>query len=93
MPTRERLLVSLACAVAFAVSEGFCRPPRMSIHRPISIAYAVPRGGPRMPSRASSPTAWGASLGHPIIVENVTGAGGSIGVGRAVQSETRWLHA
>jgi tripartite-type tricarboxylate transporter receptor subunit TctC len=36
--------------------------------------------------RAFSPTAWAGSLGQSVIVENVAGAAGGIGVGRVVRA-------
>ena len=43
-------------------------------------------------SRASWPSACGHRSARPVMIENVTGAGGTIGVGRVVQRGARRLH-
>ncbi|HEX9471783.1 MAG TPA: tripartite tricarboxylate transporter substrate-binding protein, partial [Bradyrhizobium sp.] len=54
--------------------------------RPITIIVAFPAGGPSdtlariMAERMQGP------LGQPVIVENVTGAAGNIGVGRVARA-------
>src|SRR5262245_9119426 len=55
--------------------------------RPITIIVPFAAGGPSdaMP-RVLAERMKGA-LGQPVLIENVTGAGGSIGVGRAVRAD------
>ena len=60
--------------------------------RPITIIVGFAAGGPTDTGARIPAEHMKATLGQPVIVENVTGANGSIGVGRAARS-TRWLHA
>jgi len=84
MPTQERLLVSLACAVAFAVSGSAAA--QVYPTRPITMVVPFPAGGPTDVIARIVADRMRGSLGQPIIVENVTGAGGSIGVGRVARA-------
>src|SRR5215204_3989347 len=84
MPTRERLLVSLVCAVAFAVSGSAAA--QVYPTRPITMVVPSPAGGPTDVIARIVADRMRGSLGQPIIVENVTGAGGSIGVGRVARA-------
>jgi len=54
--------------------------------RPITMIVGVAAGGPTDTIARIMAEAMRASLGQPIIVENVTGAGGSIAVGRVVRA-------
>ena len=61
--------------------------------RPITIIVPFPAGGPTDTlARIFAEYAKG-PLGQPVIVENVAGAGASIGIGRAVAAAARRLHA
>src|SRR5215204_1924160 len=84
MPTRERLLVSLACAVAFAVSGSAAA--QVYPTRPITMVVPFPAGGPTDVIARIAADRMRGSLGQSIIVENVTGASGSIGVGRVARA-------
>jgi tripartite-type tricarboxylate transporter receptor subunit TctC len=54
--------------------------------RPITIIVPFPAGGPTDTLARIMGDHMKASLGQPLVVENVTGAGATIGVGRAVQA-------
>jgi tripartite-type tricarboxylate transporter receptor subunit TctC len=76
------LLAALAmiCGSSAAQAQGYPS-------RPITMLVPFPAGGPtdtlgRIISKGMRP-----SLGQTIVIENVTGAGSTIGVGRAAQAE------
>src|SRR3954469_3387917 len=52
--------------------------------KPLTIIVPFAAGGPSDAMSRILGERMKASLGQPILVENVTGAGGSVGVGRAV---------
>src|SRR3954447_25152451 len=54
--------------------------------RPITIIVPFAAGGPSDAMARVLAEQMRTSLGQPLVIENVTGAGGSIGVGRAVHS-------
>src|SRR5438105_11562045 len=54
--------------------------------RPITIIVPFAAGGPSDAMARVLAERMRTSLGQALVIENVTGAGGSIGVGRAVQS-------
>jgi tripartite-type tricarboxylate transporter receptor subunit TctC len=80
MLARRTLLVSLACA---AVS-GHIATASAQVYptRPIAMVVPFPAGGPTDTIARVMSERLSASLGQPVIVENVTGAAGTIGTGR-----------
>ena len=72
------LAVALGC-VTGAHAQGYPS-------RPITIIVPFPAGGPTDTLTRILGERMRVSLGQPMIVENVTGAGASIGVGRAAQA-------
>jgi len=54
--------------------------------RPITLIVPFPPGGSTDVAARIMADKMGASLGQPVIVENVGGAGGSIGVGRLARA-------
>ena len=54
--------------------------------RPVSIIVPFPAGGPNDTLARILAERMKSALGQPVLVENVTGAGASIGVGRAAQA-------
>ena len=61
-------------------------PPRRPIRpKPITIVVPFAAGGPTATIGAPPPRLR-ASLGQPVLVESATGAGGTIGVGRAARA-------
>lgn len=84
MPTRKMLLASLVGA-ATLISDGNALAQDYP-SRPITLIVPFPAGGPadtigRIVAEGMRPP-----LGRPVIVENVGGASGSIGVGRAARA-------
>ncbi len=62
------------------------RAPKISRRVPITIIVPFSAGGPSDAMARILAERMKATLGETVLVENVTGAGGSIGVGRAVRS-------
>ena len=54
--------------------------------RPVSIIVPFSAGGPTDTIARIMAERMSRSLGQPVLVENVTGAGGNIGVGRVVRA-------
>ncbi len=80
----NKLLLVAACAVACHAAAGAQAQPYPS--RPITMIVPLAAGGStdviaRVMAEGMRPV-----LGQPVVVENVTGAGGSIGVGRVARS-------
>src|SRR5260370_4591911 len=86
MKLPRRRFLQLACGVAaLPAFSGMANAQSYPV-RPITIIVAFPAGGPSdtlariMAERMQGP------LGQPVIVENVTGAAGNIGVGRVARA-------
>ena len=86
MKTMSRALAFAAALVCanFACSIG-ARAQDYPSH-PITMIVPFPAGGPTDTLGRILGEGMRLSLGQPIIVENVTGAGSTIGVGRAAQA-------
>ena len=78
------LFLALAVANAFANASEALAQTYPS--RPITIVVPFPVGGSIDTVARVVGERMRASLGQPVIVENVTGAGGSIGVGRVAHA-------
>lgn len=78
-----RLLVAAALAVGLQIASATAQDYPS---RPITIIVPFPAGGPTDTLARIMGDHMKASLGQPLVVENVTGAGATIGVGRAVQA-------
>jgi tripartite-type tricarboxylate transporter receptor subunit TctC len=77
----------MACALAFAVLCGIGGAAAQSYPtRPIIMNVPYPPGGPTDTLGRIFAERLRVSLGQPVVVENVGGAAGSIGVGRAVRA-------
>jgi tripartite-type tricarboxylate transporter receptor subunit TctC len=79
-----RLWIAFACAVAL----GFTAGARAEVYpsRPVTVIVPFAAGGPTDSLMRVLAEPMRASLGQPLIIENVTGATGSIGVARVVQA-------
>ena len=66
--------------------ERSARRPKTFPSRPITIIVPFSAGGPSDAMARILAERMKATLGETVLVENVTGAGGSVGVGRAVRS-------
>ena len=85
MLTRRLLLASLASAAILAIITNASAQGYPS--RPITMVVPFAAGGPGDTLARSLAEPMRSSLGQTIIIENVTGAGGSIGVGRVARAE------
>jgi tripartite-type tricarboxylate transporter receptor subunit TctC len=83
-PVRQWLAALLAATVMFGSTAALAGQPYPS--RPITMIVPFPAGGATDTLARYLAEQMRAILGQPIITENVAGAAGSIGVGRAVRS-------
>jgi tripartite-type tricarboxylate transporter receptor subunit TctC len=79
---RTAAFVALWTALAAAAS-AFAQPYPS---RPVTLIVPFGAGGPSDAVARTLAEPMRASLGQPVLIENVTGAAGSIGVGRAVRA-------
>jgi tripartite-type tricarboxylate transporter receptor subunit TctC len=78
----------LACAIAFAVGllvAAFANAQTYPV-RPVTIVVPYAAGGPTDVLARVLSERVRVSLGYPVLVENVIGAGGAIGIGRVVRA-------
>ena len=75
----------LGCADCCSRFAGAARADEYP-SRPITIIVPFAAGGPSDAMARVLAERMRTTLGQPLVIENVTGAGGSIGVGRAVHS-------
>jgi len=85
MTTRRVILFALATAGCVGVTA---RPAAAQVYpsHPITIIVPVPPGGVADPIARILADHMSGRLGQPVVIENVTGAGGSIGVARAARA-------
>src|SRR5947208_1642904 len=74
--------VTLFTLLALAASASAQTYPS----RPISMIVSYPPGGPTDSLSRILIEPLRAALGQPVIIENISGAGGTIGVGRAARA-------
>ena len=79
---RKTILAALTAMLAFSGTASAQNFPS----RPITIVVPFSAGGPSDAMARILAERMKTTLGESVLVENVTGAGGSIGVGRAVRS-------
>jgi tripartite-type tricarboxylate transporter receptor subunit TctC len=84
MQTRRMLLASLA----FAACPGVIRSATAQVYpsRPVTMISPFPAGAPLDTVARVVGERMRLSLGQPLVVENVTGAAGTIGVGRVARA-------
>jgi tripartite-type tricarboxylate transporter receptor subunit TctC len=82
---RRQLLHLAAGATALPAASRFASAQAYP-SRPITIIVPVPPGGVADPIARILADHLTVTLGQPVVVENVTGAGGSIGVARAARA-------
>ena len=80
----RRQFLTLACAAALSIAVEANAQTYPS--RPITMVVPFPAGGPTDIITRILAERMRVSLGQPIIVENVVGAGGTIGVGRVARA-------
>jgi tripartite-type tricarboxylate transporter receptor subunit TctC len=84
---RNATMNRLVLGIAFAVFAGIASAPAQNYpSKPITMIVPFAAGGATDTLARFLGERMRAIVGHPIIIENVTGAGGSIGVGRAVRA-------
>src|SRR5713101_2776562 len=86
MKLPRRLFLHLAASAAALPAVSRVARAQAWPTRPITMVAPFAAGGPTDVIGRVVAEGMRASLGQPIIVENVTGAAGSIGVGRVVRS-------
>jgi len=84
MQTRRTFLALSACAVAFGRTTGGLAAAYPT--RPIGLIVPYAAGGPADSIARIVAERMRASLGEPLVVENVSGAGGSLGTGRVARA-------
>jgi tripartite-type tricarboxylate transporter receptor subunit TctC len=77
---------AIALALAFAAGLGASAYAQTYPSRPVTLIVPFPAGGPTDTLARILSEPMRKSLGQQIVIENVTGAGASIGVGRAAQA-------
>ena len=78
----RRIVLAVLAVLAFAGAALAQNYPS----RPITIIVPFSAGGPSDAMARILAERMKVTLGEAVLIENVTGAGGSIGVGRAVRS-------
>jgi len=85
MMFRLAIAASVATFAVTAVTD--CAPAQPSTTRTITLVVPFPAGGPTDTIGRIVADGLQSALGQPVIVENVPGATGSIGVGRVARAE------
>jgi tripartite-type tricarboxylate transporter receptor subunit TctC len=86
MKVPRRQLLHLAAGAAALPAASWFASGQVYPSRPITIIVPVPPGGVADPIARILADHLTVTLGQPVVVENVTGAGGSIGVARAARA-------
>jgi tripartite-type tricarboxylate transporter receptor subunit TctC len=81
---RRAFFATLACAVVWFTGAALAEPFPT---RPVTLIVPYGAGGPLDTLARIVSERMRVSLGQPVVIENITGASGSIGVGRAVRAE------
>src|SRR5258707_3101961 len=84
VPRRRLLSLGASAAALPILARVVCAQAYPS--RPVTIIVPVPPGGVADPIARILADHLSVTLGQPVVVETVTGAGGSIGVGRAARA-------
>src|SRR6516225_1067509 len=77
---------TLIAAVAIAAASANAAVAQVYPSRPVTMIVPYPPGGPTDTIGRIITERMRTSLGVPVIIENVGGAGGSIGVGRVARA-------
>jgi tripartite-type tricarboxylate transporter receptor subunit TctC len=86
MKVSRRHLVHLATAAAALAATSSIGRAQLYPSRPVVIIVPVPPGGVADPIARILADRLTLTLGQPVVIENVTGAGGSIGAARVVRA-------
>ncbi len=82
----RRLCVAAAVLLAPLLASIGCAAAQSYPSRPVTLIVPFPAGGPTDSLARILSERMRTSLGQPIIIENVGGAGGSLGVGRVARA-------
>jgi len=82
----KRLLSGAALAAALLIGTGTNAPAADFPDRPVTVVVPFSAGGPTDALIRTLGERMRESLGQPVLVENVTGAAGTIGVGRVAKA-------
>jgi tripartite-type tricarboxylate transporter receptor subunit TctC len=82
---RRRFLQGAVGAIALSAVPGLAHAQAWPL-RPITLVVPFPAGGPVDTLARFLAERMRVPLGQPIVIENVSGAGGSLGVGRVVRA-------
>jgi tripartite-type tricarboxylate transporter receptor subunit TctC len=86
MNLRRRQFLHLAAAAAAAPALPRAARAQAFPARPITIVVPVPAGGALDTNARLVASGMSPALGQPVVIENVTGASGSIGTGKVARS-------
>src|SRR6478672_262589 len=86
MQIRRRQLLSLAAGAATLAALPGRANAQSFPSRPITMVVPVPAGGALDTNARLVGEGMRAALGQPVVIENVTGASGSIGTGRVARA-------
>jgi tripartite-type tricarboxylate transporter receptor subunit TctC len=84
---RGALFAAVACATLSWSSIASAQPDQPYPSRPVTLIVPYGAGGPLDTLTRIVGERMRVSLGQPILIENITGASGVIGVGRAVRAD------
>ncbi len=84
---RRAFFAALACAGVSCMSAASAQPAQRYPTRPITLIVPYGAGGPLDTLTRIVSERMRVSLGQPILIDNITGASGVIGVGRAVRAD------
>jgi tripartite-type tricarboxylate transporter receptor subunit TctC len=84
--TRRRLIVGAFLAAMLAIAGSNRATAQTFPSRPVTIVVPFAAGGPIDTLARVMTERMRAPLGQPVVVENVSGAAGSIGVGRVARA-------
>src|ERR1043166_2495605 len=79
-------MTRLSCAVAFAVTLSHAAGAQTFPARTITMVVPFAAGGPNDTVARVLAEPMRAALGQPVVIENITGANGNIGVGRVARA-------
>jgi tripartite-type tricarboxylate transporter receptor subunit TctC len=87
MKLARRSFLQIAGAAAFASACSYIEAAQAYPSRPITMIVPYPPGGPTDAIGRVLAERMGRTLGQPIVIENVSGADGSIGIGRVARAK------
>ena len=83
---RTRKMLRIAAIIAMTIVGASVATGQTYPSRPVTIIVPFPAGGPTDVVPRIFGERMAASLGQSIVIENVAGAGGSIGIGRVARA-------